>query len=150
MTLEEKIMADIKSAMREKDREKLTALRAVKSAILLAKTEKGKSGNLKKPDEMRLLQKLVKQREESAAIYKQQNRMDLYEKEMEEARVIGMYLPEPLDGPALRKELEQIIQNLGASSMKDMGRVMKDAGEKLAGRASGSEISKIVRELLAG
>ncbi|NOY38119.1 MAG: GatB/YqeY domain-containing protein [Chlorobi bacterium] len=148
MNLEEKIMADLKKAMREKDPVKRNALRAVKSAILLAKTEKGKSHDLTPEDELKILQKLVKQRNESAAIYREQNRMDLYEKENAEAALIGKFLPPQLSTEELRAGLQRIIQETGATTIKDMGKVMGIATKKYAGKADGNTISTIVREIL--
>lgn len=149
MTLEDKIMADLKDAMKAKDQEKLTALRGIKSAILLAKTEKGKTHQLSEADELRILQKLVKQRNESAAIYKEQGRQDLYEKEMAEAKLISSYLPAPLSADELKKGVQEIIAETGASGIQDMGRVMKEATRRFAGRADGATLSSLVRELLA-
>ena len=148
MNLEEKIMEGIKTAMKSKDKEKLEALRAVKSAILLAKTEKGGQPLLDEKAETALLQKLVKQRKESADIFLQQNRKELYEKEMQEAEIIASFLPEQWPDDRLESELKSIIAETGATGMSDMGKVMGIATKKLAGRADGKRISTMVRKLL--
>ncbi len=134
--------------MREKDAVKLAALRAIKSAILLEKT-KGKGTELSQADEMKILQKLVKQRKESAEIYRAQNRPDLEQEELAQMEVIAAFLPEPLSEDEIRAQVEQIIAQTGASSMKDMGKVMGLATQKLAGRADGKQIAAIVKSLLS-
>ena len=151
MTLAEKINKDIKDAMLAKDAKKLEALRAVKSGLLLLKTAKGTSGGDEIPEEleMGLLKKLVKQRKESAAIYREKDRIELAEEEEFQAGIIGNYLPEQISGDALREIVKEIIAETGAESMKDMGRVMGTASKKLAGKGDNKEISEIVRELLA-
>ena len=148
MKLEEKVMAALKQAMKEKNKDKLDALRAIKSAILLEKT-KGGSKELSEADEMKLLQKLVKQRKESAQIYKQQNREDLAQIELNQVAVIETFLPEQLSEEELEKTIRQIIDRTGASSIKDMGKVMGVATKQLAGRADGKTISTIVKRLLS-
>ncbi len=149
MSLETTINQDIKAAMIAKDSVKLRGLRAIKAAILLAKTEKGHTEELSEDTEIKVLQKLVKQRKESAEIYKQQGREDLYQIEFEEQEVIESFLPKQLD----RSEIEQIIQGIitetGASSIKDMGKVMGLANQKLAGKADGRTISEVVKALLS-
>ena len=140
-------MEDIKSAMKAKDKEKLEALRAVKSALLLAKTEKG-SQEMDEKAEITLLQKLVKQRKDSADIYKSQNRDDLYEKEMSEVSFIQPYLPKQMDENELTELIKNIIKKLGAESMKDMGKVMGIASKDLAGKAEGKLIAETVKKLL--
>lgn len=149
MSLETTINQDIKAAMIAKDSVKLRGLRAIKAAILLAKTEKGHTEELSEDTEIKVLQKLVKQRKESAEIYKQQGREDLYQVEFEEQEVIESFLPKQLD----RSEIEQIIQGIitetGASSIKDMGKVMGLANQKLAGKADGRTISEVVKALLS-
>ncbi|EFK58841.1 GatB/YqeY domain-containing protein [Sphingobacterium spiritivorum] len=149
MALEEKINQDIKAAMIAKDNAKLRGLRAIKAAILLAKTEKGGSEDLSEDTEIKVLQKLVKQRKESAEIYKTQNREDLYQIEVEEQNVIEEYLPKQLDRAEVESIIRQIIQETGASSVKDMGKVMGAANQKLAGQADGRTISEVVKSLLS-
>ncbi len=147
MNLESKIMEDIKSAMKAKDKEKLEALRAVKSALLLAKTEKG-SQEMDEKAEITLLQKLVKQRKDSAEIFKQQNRPDLYSKEISEAEIISIYLPKQLSDEELKEAIEIIIKSTGASSMAEMGKVMGIAGKELSGKADGKRIAELVKKSL--
>ena len=149
MELEQKIMTDIKAAMKEKNKEKLEALRAVKSAILLAKTEKGKSSNLDTESELKLLQKLVKQRIDSAEIYREQNRNDLAEKERFEASIISKYLPAQLSESDIETAIQRIIEETNASSMADMGKVMGMASKELSGKADGKTIAGIVKNLLS-
>ena len=149
MSLEEKINNDIKAAMLAKEKVRLEALRAVKSAILLAKTEKGHTETLTADTEMKLLQKQVKQRKESADIYKQQNRPELAEKELAEAAVIEEYLPKMLSEEELVAELKKIIEQVGAKAPSDMGKVMGVASKALAGKADGRLISEKVKALLA-
>ncbi|AIM36618.1 GatB/YqeY domain-containing protein [Sphingobacterium sp. SG20118] len=149
MALEEKINQDIKAAMIAKDASKLRGLRAVKAAILLAKTEKGHSEELTEETEIKVLQKLVKQRKESAEIYKDQNREDLYAIEVEEQEVIEAYLPQQLSKEEVEKIIKEIISTTGASSVKDMGKVMAAANQQLAGKADGRTISELVKGLLA-
>ena len=147
MTLEERINADIKAAMLAKERKKLDALRAVKSAILLLKTN-GSGDAISQEAEIACLQKLVKQRKESAELYKQQNRMDLYEDEAFQQAVIEAYLPEQMSEEEIRTTLQNIVSETGASSMKDMGKVMGAAQKAFAGRADNKLVSAIVKELL--
>ncbi|GEM64797.1 aspartyl-tRNA amidotransferase subunit B [Sphingobacterium faecium NBRC 15299] len=149
MALEEKINQDIKAAMIAKDANKLRGLRAVKAAILLAKTEKGHTEDLTEETEIKVLQKLVKQRKESAEIYKNQNREDLYAIEVEEQEVIEAYLPKQLSREEVEKIIKDIISTTGASSVKDMGKVMGAANQQLAGKADGRTISELVKSLLA-
>jgi len=148
MTLEEKINQDIKAAMIAKDQGKLRGLRAVKAAILLAKTEKGHTEELSQDAEIKVLQKLVKQRKESGEIYKTQNREDLFLIEQEEQLVIESYLPQQLDRAAVEAIIKDIITSVGATSVKDMGKVMAAANQKLAGQADGKTISEVVKSLL--
>ena len=148
MTLEEKINQDIKAAMIAKEQGKLRGLRAVKAAILLAKTEKGHSEELSQDTEIKVLQKLVKQRKESGEIYKAQNREDLFLIEQEEQEVIESYLPKQLDRTAVETIIKEIISSVGATSVKDMGKVMAAANQKLAGQADGKTISEVVKSLL--
>jgi hypothetical protein len=149
MNLEQKIMSELKTAMLAKDEKTLRSLRAVKAAILLAKTAEGATGELKADDEIKLLQKLVKQRKDSLEIYQQQNRTDLALKEQEEIEVIEKFLPRQLSQDELKKELAAIIAEVGASSPADMGKVMGAATKKLAGRSDGKAISAMVKELLS-
>ena len=147
MTLEEKIMADLKEAMKKKDQAALRGIRAIKAAILLAKTE-SKGVILDDAKEIKILQKLVKQRQDSFSIYKEQGRDDLAEVEAEEIAVIQKYLPEQLSDEELEKIVEGIIADTGAESMKDMGKVMGIASKKLGGKADGKTIATIVKNKL--
>jgi len=149
MSLEIQINQDIKAAMIAKDTAKLRGLRAIKAAILLAKTEKGHAEDLSQEAEIKVLQKLVKQRRESAEIYKTQNREDLYEIEVEEEKVIEAYLPKQLSKEEVETVVKAIIAETGASSIKDMGKVMGATNQKLAGQADGKTISEVVKSLLA-
>ena len=149
MSLQEQIDQDIRTAMRARDSKRMSGLRAIKSAILIAKTEKGGTGELSLGMEVSLLQKLVKQRRESADIYEKQNRMDLYQVEMDEIGVIEAYLPKQLGNEEVTVIVKRIIDQLGASGMKDMGKVMAAANTALAGRADGRTISVIVKEQLS-
>ena len=148
MPLEEKIMAQMKDAMKSKDEKALRSLRAIKAAILLAKTSEGAGGALKEEDEIKLLQKLVKQRKDSLEIFQQQNRADLAQKEQEEITVIEQFLPKQLSADDLKTIIAKIIADTGASSPSDMGKVMGVASKQLAGQADGKTISGVVKELL--
>jgi uncharacterized protein YqeY len=148
MSLEQKIMTELKAAMLAKDEAALRSLRAVKAAILLAKTSEGATGDLKENDEIKLLQKLVKQRKDSLEIYQQQNRADLAKKEEEEIAIIEKFLPKQMSAEELKIELSKIIEDTGAASPADMGKVMGVATKKLAGQADGKIISAMVKELL--
>ena len=134
-------MAEMKAAMKAKDSVKLEALRAVKSAILLAQTSG--SGEMNQEEELKLLQRLVKQRKESAAIYQEQGREDLASPELEQAAVIEGFLPEQLNEEEIEAKVQQIIEQTGASGMKDMGKVMGVASKELAGKADGRTISEV-------
>jgi uncharacterized protein YqeY len=149
MSLEQKVMAEMKDAMKAKDEGGLRGLRAIKAAIIIAKTAEGAGGELKEEDEPKLLQKLVKQRKDSLQIYQQQNRADLAKKEEEEIAVIEKFLPKQLDDAALKAILAKIIAETGASSVADMGKVMGMATKQLAGQADGKAIGAAVKELLA-
>jgi uncharacterized protein YqeY len=149
MSLTEKISGDLISAMKAKDKIALEAIRAAKTAFTLARAEKGADSVLTSDEEMKIIQKLVKQRRESAAIYKEQNRMDLYEKEVVEADVLEKYLPAKISESELTEILKGIIARTGASTLADMGKVMGAATKELAGKADGREISAKVRELLS-
>jgi uncharacterized protein YqeY len=149
MSLEQKIMGELKTAMLAKDEAGLRSLRAVKAAILLAKTSEGSGGELKEEDEIKLLQKLVKQRKDSLEIFQQQNRTDLAKKEEEEIAVIEKFLPKQLSAEELKGIIAGIIKETGASSPADMGKVMGAATKQLAGKADGKTISSLVKELLS-
>jgi len=149
MNLEQKIMGELKTAMLAKDEAALRSLRAIKAAILLAKTSEGASGELKAEDEIKLLQKLVKQRKDSLEIYQQQNRTDLAQKEQEEIEIIEKFLPKQLSADELRVLVKEAISQTGAVTPADMGKVMGASTKKLAGRADGKTISAMVKELLA-
>ena len=148
MRLEEKIQQDIKAAMLAKEREKLESLRAIKAAILLAKTADG-SESVADDALVKIIQKLVKQRKETAIIYKEQNRPELAEKELMEASYMEVYLPKQLSEEELTAEIKKIIAEVGATSAKEMGKVMGVASKALAGKADGRAISTIVKSLLS-
>jgi uncharacterized protein YqeY len=148
MSLEDKIMADLKAAMLAKDEKSLRSLRAIKAAILNARTAEGSGGVLKEDDEIKLLQKLVKQRRDSLEIFEQQNRQDLAAKEKEEIEVIEKFLPKQLDVSELREIIAGMVKASGASSPADMGKVMGLANKQLAGKSDGKTIAGIVKELL--
>lgn len=148
MSLITQIDQDIKQAMLAKQPDRLQALRAIKSALLLAKTEKGAAEELTEEGEIKVLQKLVKQRKESADIYKTQNREDLYEIEMQEMRVIEPYLPQQMTRFEIEGYIQDLITRIGATSAQDMGRIMGLASKELAGKADGKTISEVVRQLL--
>jgi uncharacterized protein len=148
MNLEQKVMAEMKDAMKAKDEASLRGLRAIKAAIIIAKTAEGAKGELSEDDEMKMLQKLVKQRKDSLDIYKQQNRPDLAKKEEEEIAVIEKFLPKQLSDTELKEELKKIIQETGAKSPADIGKVMGIATKKLSGKADGKTISAAAKELL--
>jgi len=139
---------EIKQAMLAKDQAKLRGLRAIKAAILLAKTEKGQIEELTEEAEMKILQRLVKQRKESAAIYKEQGREDLFAVEQEEIDVINQFLPQQLDHDAIAKVVARIIAESGATSIKEMGKVMGLANKELAGKADGKLIGELVKAQL--
>lgn len=147
MSLLEKISADIMAAMKAREMEKLEALRGVKAALLLANTAEGSQG-VSAEEEVKILQKLVKQRRDAAAIYQQQNRSDLYQVEITQAAFIEAYLPAQLGEEDIRKVVQDIMVQTGANSMKDMGKVMGMASKQLAGRADNSIVSRIVKEML--
>lgn len=149
MSLIATIDQDIKQAMLAKNQVKLRGLRAIKSALLLARTEKGASEEISDETEIRVLQKLVKQRKESADIYKAQNRDDLYQIEVEEQEIIEAYLPGQMSTEEVEVFLKDLIGRVGATSVKDMGKVMGAANKELAGKADGKTISALVKQLLA-
>ena len=148
MSLKQQIETDIKKAMLAKQKEELKALRAIKSMILLAETEKGGSGEISADVEMKMLMKAVKQRKDSAQIYKDQKREDLYVVEMAEVEVIERYLPKQMSEEEVETELKTIITQVGASGPQDMGKVMGVATKALAGKADGKTISGIVKKIL--
>ena len=150
MSLEEKINAELKAAMLAKNEAALRALRGIKSAIIVAKTDKGASEQLTPDVEAKLLQKLVKQRKESVEIYQQQNRADLAKSELEEIAIIEKYLPQQMSEEQIRAELKNIMTSVGASSPADMGKMMGAASKHFAGKADNKLVSTLVKELLAG
>ncbi|MBL7950603.1 MAG: GatB/YqeY domain-containing protein [Flavobacteriales bacterium] len=150
MDLKERIDADIKAAMLAREKDKLNALRAIKSAILLELTKEGGQGGLDEAAGMKILQKLHKQRMESAAIYHQQGREDLAAEEEVQATVIEAYLPKRLTDAEIDPIVRSVITDLGATSMADMGKVMGEANKRMAGQADGSIISAMVKRILAG
>lgn len=149
MALEKDIMSEIKSAMKAKDKTALEALRAVKSAILMAKTD-GSGGDLSEADEIAILQKQIKMRKDSAQQFKEQGRDEMADNELKQAEVIERFLPEQLSPDEIKTEVVAIIQETGASTIKDMGAVMGLANQRLAGKADGKTIADIVKEQLNG
>jgi uncharacterized protein YqeY len=149
MSLQQEVMSALKDAMKAKDQMALQALRAVKSAILLAQTESGAKEDLTEDQELKILQKQVKQRRDSAAIYKEQGREDLAAPELAEADVIAQFLPEALSDEEIEKVVVAIIDQVGAEGMKDMGKVMGMVSKELAGQADGKTISNIVKAKLS-
>ncbi len=148
MSLQSKIMEQLKVAMKAKDKVALQSLRAVKSEILLAQT-KSADAQFTEADEIKLLQKLVKQRKDSAALYIEQSRQDLADPELAEATIIAQFLPTQMSNEDLKSFINELISKVGASGMKDMGKVMGMASKELAGKADGKAISSIVKELLS-
>ncbi|RYG32940.1 MAG: GatB/YqeY domain-containing protein [Chitinophagaceae bacterium] len=149
MSLEHQIMGELKTAMLAKDEKTVRSLRAIKAAIILAKTSEGAGGEISSDTEMKLLQKMVKQRKDSLEIFEQQSRADLAEKEREEIAVIEKFLPKQLGEDELKNIVSGIIAETGAASPADMGKVMGLATKKVAGRADGKMVSAIVKQLLA-
>ncbi|MFC2107121.1 GatB/YqeY domain-containing protein [Bacteroidota bacterium] len=149
MSLTDKINSDIKAAMLAKESKKLEALRAVKAELLLAKTNKSNEGEISEDTEIKILQKLVKQRKESAELYRSQNRPELAEDEEFQYAVIEKYLPEQMGEDELKNIIQDIIKKVGAESMRDMGKVMGMASKELAGKADNKVVSGIVKELLS-
>lgn len=148
MNLFDKISNDIKSAMMAREKERLEALRAIKSAFLLAKTEKGASDELSDDRALQIIQKLIKQRKESAEIYLQNNRPELAEKELFEAGVISEYMPAQMSEDEIKTVISEIIKSTGAQSVKEMGKVMGEATKKLVGKADGKKIAELVKSML--
>ncbi len=149
MSLQAKVMTAMKEAMKAKDTNALTSLRAIKSAILLAQTESGAKEELTEDQELKLLQKLVKQRKDSAVIFAEQGRDDLAQPELDQAKVIEQFLPVQLSEEEIEKVVVDIIAKTGADGMKDMGKVMGMASSQLAGKADGKTISTIVKSKLS-
>ncbi len=149
MGLLEKISSSILKAMKNKNNDELESLRAIKSALLLVKTQKNSGGEITEADEIKILQKLVKQRKESAEIYSNQDRLELAELEINQAKVIEKFLPKQLDHSEIEKIISEIIAQSGALGMKDMGKVMGIASSRLSGKADGKTISNIVRSKLS-
>ena len=149
MGLIEKISESIINAMKNKDNDQLESLRAIKSALLLAKTQKNSNGEIGEVEEIKILQKLVKQRKESADIYTNQKRPELANIELSQAKIIERFLPKQIDADELEKIIIKIINETGAEGMKDMGKVMGIASNQLSGKADGKTISNIVRSKLS-
>ncbi|MEP1086016.1 GatB/YqeY domain-containing protein [Algoriphagus sp.] len=148
MSLKQKIESEIKSAMIAKDKTRLGALRSIKSLILLEETKSGAKAEITEEDELKLLTKAAKQRKDSADIYQQQNRADLYEVEMAELEVLQEFLPQALTDEEITAAIQEIVTRTGASSPKDMGKVMGVASKELAGKADGKVISEKVKAIL--
>ena len=148
MALEQQVMADMVVAMKAKDEAALRSLRAIKAAIIIAKTAEGAKGEITEAEEQKMLQKLVKQRKDSLEIFTQQIRPELAQKEMEEIAVIEKFLPKQMGEDELKAAVAKMIAELGASSPADMGKVMGAATKQLAGQADGKAISAVVKELL--
>ena len=148
MSVQSQVMEQMKVAMKAKDTVALESLRALKSAFLLANTSGG-NVELSEEDEIKIVQKLVKQRKDSAAIFQEQNRMDLAEPEIAQAKILEQFLPAQMGEEELKAAIEAIISQTGASSMKDMGKVMGMASQQLAGKADGKAISSVVKQLLS-
>lgn len=148
MSLSDQINTDIKEAMKAKDKDRLNALRAVKSALLLAATEKGNEGGVSDDVAMKALQKLLKQRQDSAQLYAEQGRADLADEELVQAKILQEYMPEAVSDEELEAEIKRIVADTGAQGMRDMGKVMGIASKKFAGRADGKAIADKVKSLL--
>lgn len=149
MSLQQEVMTAMKTAMKAKDSVALESLRAIKSALLMAQTEAGANGEMSSADEIKLIQKLVKQRKDSATIFTEQGREDLAAPEIAQAKIISQFLPEQLSEEAVEKVVVQVIETTGAAGMKDMGKVMGMVSKELAGKADGKTISNIVKAKLA-
>ena len=148
MTLMNKITEELKKAMRSKDEIALQSIRAIKSELLLLRTKSGSPNSFSDKEEMKILQKLIKQRKESAKIFREQNRIDLAKPEEAQAKIIEGFLPEQLDEEKIREYIKEIISNTGSEGIKDMGKVMGMATSKMAGQADGKTISILVKEIL--
>ena len=149
MNLLDKINEELKNAMKAKDQIALQSIRAIKSELLLLNTKSGKTNSISDQEELKILQKLIKQRKESAKIFREQSRNDLAEPEDAQAKIIERFLPEQLDEKKIRENIQDIILNTGSKGMKDMGKVMSLATSKMAGQADGKTISTIVKEILS-
>jgi uncharacterized protein len=149
MSLKQQIDNDIKQAMLQRKKEELTALRAIKSAILLAETEKGAGDGIDEATEMKLLAKQAKQRKDSADIFQKEGRKDLADKELFELDIISKYLPKQMTDEEITSHLKQIISEVGASGPQDMGKVMGRATKEMSGKADGKKVSDLVKSLLA-
>ncbi|MCK5824471.1 MAG: GatB/YqeY domain-containing protein [Ichthyobacteriaceae bacterium] len=149
MSLQNDVMAAMKTAMKAKDRVSLESLRAIKAAIITAQTESGAKSELEEAEEIKLLQRLVKQRKDSASIYIEQNRADLAEPELAQIKVIEEFLPEQMSEEELRKIISDIVVKVGAKSPKDMGKVMGAASKEVAGKADGKAVSTMVKNILS-
>jgi len=149
MTLIDKVSEEIKSAMKAREQLKLDTLRSIKKELLEARTAKDTGGIISSEDEIRILRKMVKQRNDAAEIYKTQGRKDLSDKEEQEAAIISEFLPQQMSPQEIEKVVKEIITKTGATSVKEMGKVMAEATASLAGKADGKEISIIVKKLLA-
>lgn len=149
MSLEQKVMEEMKTAMKAKDEVALRTLRAIKAAILIEKTSGSGSDTISEADEMKMLQKMAKQRKDSLDIFRTQNREDLAKKEEEELAIIDRFLPQQMSAEEIQAEVKAIITQVGASSPADMGKVMGVASRQLAGKADGKAISETVKQLLA-
>jgi len=150
MALLEKIEGDLKQAMKNKEKDRMEALRSIKTALIIARSEKGANQQVSEENEIKILQKLLKQRKESAEVYEKQGRTELAEQEKKEASYIQEYLPEQISDEELTNIIKGIIEEVGAESMKDMGKVMGVATRQLAGKAEGKAISDKVKSLLSG
>ena len=148
MNLEQKVMAEMKEAMKSKNEALLRGLRSIKAEIIKAKTEPGAGGEIDEATELKFLQKMMKQRKDSLDIFEQQGRQDLAQKEKEEMEVISRFLPKQLSEEEIREALTRIIAETGASSAADLGKVMGIASKQLAGKADGKTISNLVKQLL--
>ena len=148
MSLEAKIMESLKTAMKAKDEVALRTLRAIKAAIIIEKTAEGATGEIDEATEIKMLQKMAKQRKDSLQIFEQQQREDLASKEREELAIIEQFLPAQMSEEEMKQALQQIINTVGASSMADLGKVMGIASKELAGKADGKLIATLVKELL--
>lgn len=149
MSLEAKVMEQLKQAMRDKNEAALRTLRAIKSAILMEKTSVGAKETLTEAEEVKIIQKMIKQRKDSIAIFTEQNRHDLAEKEQEEVAVLENFLPQQLSAEELQAAVREIIAQTGAASAADLGKVMGQASRQLAGRADGKAIADMVKSLLS-
>jgi len=149
MQLIDTISEEIKSAMKAREQLKLETLRSIKKELLEARTAKDSGGSVSEEDEIRILRKMLKQRNDAAEIYKNQGRKDLSDKEEQEAEIISVFLPQPMSADEIEKTVKEIIAKTGATSIKEMGKVMSEATAALAGKAEGKEISVIVKKLLS-